>query len=565
MIREGLSPPVSRARAPRAAIVTIALVACGACAEAPKPAPSNPPRVDVQYEPAEKPAPAPTAGASAGPTASARAGLPEPMPTYWKDKDPAQLIHAPPPPAPAELVLPKVDRWKLKNGLEVIVVARKDLPVVSFSIAVKAGGYDEEKGKTLGVSDFTAEMLRKGTRTRSADDISGAVDFVGAALDTTSSNESSSAGCSALSKDTKLCLDLLADILLHPTFPEAEMADVRDQLLAAVNGRYDNPAELAGAHFDNLLFGEKHPDGWVLTPEDVQKITREQLVTFWKTYYRPNNAILAVAGDVDTSRLRGEIDRAFGSWEKGDVPARPDFKVPEVRSTRVLLVDRPDLTQATIVFGHGGIRHADPAFYAVTLMDYVLGGSDFSSRLMMEVRTKRGLTYGIGSSFGASLYQGAFRVSASTKNSSVWEALVAAVDEIRRMKADGPTPEELDKAKGYFAGSYPFKLQGADGIAASIVGAELHGLGIDHVRDLPLRLAAVSTAQAKDAAARFLDPDAMWVVIVGRAAEIEPQLAKSGLRYDKIDFKDPISYATRARLRKQQQQQAHPVLPTPPP
>jgi zinc protease len=519
--------------------------ALATCGEAPKPPPSNPAHVDVQYEPTDKPAP--NAPAPPRPPVAA---APAPMPTYWKDKDPSQLFHAPPPPAPAELALPKVDRWKLKNGLEVIVVARKDLPVVSFSIAVKSGGYDEEKGKNLGVSDFTAEMLRKGTRTRTADDISNAVDSVGAALDTQSSNESSSAGCSALSKDAKLCLDLLADIMLRPSFPEAEMADVRDQMLAALNGRYDNPGELAAAHFDNLLFGEKHPDGWILAPEDVQKITREQLVTFWKTYYRPNNAILAVAGDVDPARLRGEIDHAFGAWEKADVPPRPAFKIPDLKATRVLLVDRPDLTQATIVFGHAGISHADPDWYAVTLMNYVLGGSDFSSRLMMEVRTKRGLTYGIGSSFGASLYEGAFRVSASTKNSSVWEALVAAVDELRRMKAEGPTPEELDKAKGYFAGSYPFKLQGADGIAASIAGAELHGLGIEHVRDLPLRLAAVSAAKAREAAGKWLQPDGLWVVIVGRAADIEPQIAKSGLRYEKIDFKDPISYAARARLRK---------------
>src|SRR5262249_24764037 len=153
--------------------------------------------------------------------------------------------------------------------------------------------------------------------------------------------------------------------------------------------------------------------------------------------YRPNNAILAVAGDVDVPRLRAQLTQAFGRWERAAVPERSPFKVPELKATRMLLIDPPDLTQATLVFGHRGIRHAAPHWYAVTLMNSVLGGSDFSSRLMTEGRAKRGLTYGISSSFGATVDEGAFRVSASTRNESAWEALVAAVDEIRRMKQEG--------------------------------------------------------------------------------------------------------------------------------
>ena len=541
-----------------ASLGTILVCAALGCATtksgAPGPA-SNAPAIEVRYEPADKTMPT---GARAPAVAAATAGE---LPTYWKDR--TDLYQAPPPPVPAELRLPKVDRWQLKNGLEVVVVARHDLPVASFSIAVKAGGYDEEKGKTLGVADFTASMLRKGTRSRSADQISGAIDFVGGQLETQASAESSVAGCSSLSKDTRLCVDLLSDILLRPSFPEAEMAEVRDQVMASLAARYDNPHELASEHFDNLLFGEKNPDGWVLMPEDVQKITRADLVTFWKTFYRPNNAILAVAGDVDPARLRVELDKAFGAWEKAAVPARVEPKVPVVTSTRILLVDRPDLTQSTLVFGHPGIKHVDPAWYAVTLVNYVLGGSDFSSRLMTEVRSRRGLTYGIGSSFGAPLYQGAFRVSASTKNSSVWDALLAAVGELRKMKADGPSAGEIAKAKGYYAGSYPFKLQGAGEIAGSIVAAELHGLDVAYVKELPVRLSAVGPPEAKEAARKWLEPDALWVVIVGRASDIEPQLAKTGLPYERIDFKAPISYAARARLRRQQEKEAHPVLAPP--
>jgi zinc protease len=168
---------------------------------------------------------------------------------------------------------------------------------------------------------------------------------------------------------------------------------------------------------------------------------------------------------------------------------------------------------------------------------------------MTEVRAKRGLTYGIGSTFGASMYEGAFRVSASTKNATAWDALAASVAELRRMKAEGPTAIELAKAKGYYAGSYPFNLQTADGVASNIVAAELHGLGLPYVRQFPVRIAAVSMQEARDAAANWLNPDNLWVVIVGRGAEVEPQIAKTGVPYERIDFKAPISYLARAKLR----------------
>jgi zinc protease len=222
-----------------------------------------------------------------------------------------------------------------------------------------------------------------------------------------------------------------------------------------------------------------------------------------------------------------------------------------LKTTRVLIVDKPDLTQTTIMLGHRGIRHADPMWFPATLMNYVLGGSDFSSRLMTDVRAKRGLTYGISSSFGASLYDGAFVVSASTKNENVWQALVATVNQIRKMRNEGPTAEELAKGKGYYAGSYPFELQTAAGVAGAIVGAELHGLDLDYVQKFSLKMAAVEEAQAKEAAGTLLDPDNMLVVVVGKGDAIEPQIAPTGLRYERIGFKEPISRATRAKVRKQ--------------
>jgi zinc protease len=466
---------------------------------------------------------------------------------YWANR--GDLIRPPPPPMAEELPLPGIARWRLDNGLDVIVVPRRDLPVVSFSVAIRAGSYDEEKDRTQGVADFTAAMLRKGTATRTADEISQAIDFIGGSLDAGASMQSSTAGCTSLTKDAPLCLDLLADVLLRPTFPEAEMAEVRDQVLAALGARHDDPHQLAAEHFDNFFFGEDHPDGWVLEPAHVKRITRAQLQAFWQSTYRPNNAILAIAGDVDAATMRAQIERLFGAWQAGPVLPRPAdrLRLPEHRGTRVLLVDKPDLTQATLMFGSRGLRHTDRDWYAATLVNYVLGGSDFSSRLMIEVRAKRGLTYGIGSSFGATLYEGAFRVSAATRNESAVEAFSVAVDEIRKMKRAGPTAVELAKAKGFYAGSYPLGLESAAGVARNIVAAELHGLGLDYVRRLPLRLSAVALAQAQAAALERLDPDNLSVVVVGKAEAIEPQLAAAKLPFERVDFRAPIGAAARSK------------------
>jgi zinc protease len=521
------------------------LFAAASCAGTkPKP-PGSVASIDVEYED--------------NPTAAKKKAAPGPdADAYWQDpKVKAALIQAPPPPQATPITLPGVERWTLKNGLQVVVVVRKNLPVVSFGVAIKAGGYDEEKGATLGVADFTASMLRRGTegngkaKKRDADEISRTIDFVGGSLEAGAGLESTSASCSVLTKDSGLCVDLLADILLHPSFPEKEMAEVRDQMLAGLAARYDSPYELATEHFDNLLFGEKNPRGWVLMPEDVQAITRDKLVAFWKTFYRPGNALLAIAGDVDVAKLRPQLEKAFGGWAKGAVPPRPAFKMAALKTTRVLVVDKPDLTQATILLGHRGLRHADPMWFPATLMNYVLGGSDFSSRLMTEVRAKRGLTYGISSSYGATLYDGAFQVSASVKNENVWQALVATVGQLRKMKNEGPTAAELAKGKGYYAGSYPFELQTAANIANSIVGAEMHGLDIGYVTDFAVRMAAVDEQQAKEAAGTLLDPDNLLVIVVGKGDVVEPQLTPTGLRVERINFKDPISHAARAKQRKQ--------------
>jgi zinc protease len=508
-------------------LVLVVVVALTGCARAP----ASPPVIPAALAPQRALSPAGSPAAPTGPDLS-----------YWQNR--RDLIRAPPPPPARPLELPAIERWKMPSGLDVMVVPRKDPPVVTVAMTVRAGLYDEQR-RSLGVSTFTAEMLRKGTRRRTADQIAELIDAAGGSLTTAAASERSGVECTVLSKDTELCLDLVADLLLNATFPEQEMGEVRDALLGSIKQRYDDPHLLAEAHFDNLLYGDDHPEGWVPMPEDIQRLTRADLLRFWRAYYRPNNSLLVVAGDVDLAGLRRSLDRRLGAWQGGPIPPRREPVIPPHQGRRFVLVDKDDLTQSTLLFGHAGIKHSAPDWYAATMANYALGGSDFSSRLMVEVRARRGLTYGISSTFGASLYQGAFEVDAATRNETAWAALSASLEELRRMKAEGPSAEELAKARGFYAGSTPFNLQSVASLADSIATAELHGLGVSYVRDLAVRLAAVDLPQARAAAAAHLFPDDVIVVIVGKGAAVAPQLEKAGVTFERVDYRAPISATAR--------------------
>ena len=289
-----------------------------------------------------------------------------------------------------------------------------------------------------------------------------AIDFVGGSLDAQATNEATNAGCSSLSKDAKLCLDLLSDILLHPSFPESEMGEVRDEMLAAIAARFDNPHALANAHFENQLFGEKHPDGWMLAAEDVRKITRESLEEFWKTFYRPNRAILAVAGDVDAgeaARRHREGVRRLGAWQGAG--ARPTWYDPQIAATRILLVDRPDSTQATIVLGHAGDQARRSALVRRDADELRAG----RVRLLVapDDRGARQAGPHLRHRFivrRARCTRGPSASPARRRTRRTWEALLASVNEIRRMKAEGPTAGGAGQGQGLLRRQLP--VQAAD-------------------------------------------------------------------------------------------------------
>lgn len=450
------------------------------------------------------------------------------------------LIKAPPAAPPAKVTLPKIERYELPNGMKVLLVPSRDLPVVSFQMAVGAGAGQETRDKR-GLADFTAAMLPKGSKKKNAEQIADAIDFVGGSLVAGADYEVTQVSCEVLARHTATCLELLPEVVTAPAFDAAAADEVRQQLHGAIRQRRDDPATLAQEHFENMLWGEEHVRGWPVTGGTIDAIGVEDLRAWHAAWYRPNNTILAVAGDFDPAQMKTQLAKAFGGWKRAELPKLPSYKEPELDGVRVRLVDRADLTQSHILVGHLGIAHTDPAYMPTLLMNWALGGGGFSSRLMKAVRAEGGKSYGATSAFDRYKTRGAFLASTFTRTDQTAATLKIVLGELATMQGKGPSEAELADAKSNIAGGYPLEFQSSGAVARALLGAELHGLGDDWVREFPVRVSSVTLADARAAAKVQLQPKDLVVVIVGNAKAVGPQLEKMGLEYERVGWLDPVS------------------------
>lgn len=456
----------------------------------------------------------------------------------WADSE--KLLPAPTAQTPSALELPTIERFTLRNGLPVMVIKSSRLPVVGMQLAIKTGEADEPRDKR-GLAQLTALMLSRGTRLRSATKIADSIDYVGGSLQANAGLETTLVSCTARSSSLRTCATLLSDITVNPTFPAGEIDEVRRRLHAVVRQRKDDAGQLAGAHFLNALWGDEHPRGWPMSSRTIDAIQRGDMVTWHRRWFAPNNAILAVAGDVDVKKLRFELDRVFRWWPKRKVPTRAAASPPAPGGLKIRLVDKPGQTQSHIRLGHIGISHKDPAFLDHVVFNYILGGGGFSSRLMKVIRSEQGKTYGASSRFERYLSRGAFFASTFTRSAETMPTVQLLIAEWAKMKAQGPTADEVGDAITHLAGSYGTRFESASDVVGAVLAAELHGLGEAYVREYPVRVARVTRESAGKAAAATLDTKNLVLVIVGDAQVVGPQLDKMGLPYDKVSHLEPIA------------------------
>jgi zinc protease len=299
---------------------------------------------------------------------------------------------------------------------------------------------------------------------------------------------------------------------------------VRRETLSGILAAKDNPEAVAEKAFAPLVFGP-HPyarpvEGLEST---VPTLTREEAVAFHRAYYRPNNAVLVLVGDLTPRDARRAAKTAFGEWERNAIPPTSVPSIPALRERRVELIDK-DLTQATVVLGHVGIARMDPDFYAATVMNYILGGGGFASRLMTRIRDNEGLVYGISSGFDAKRFPGSFSVGLQTKTESAPAAVRAVLEEIAKIRSEGVTASELEGAKSYLAGSFPLRYETNSRLAGLLGMVELYGLGLTYFEDYPKKIRAVTLEDVRRVATRRLDPARYVLVVVGRTKEIAAAL-----------------------------------------
>lgn len=410
-----------------------------------------------------------------------------------------------------------VKRTILPTGLTVLHVERHNLPIVTVTLLIKASPFNEPPDKA-GLANLTAELLTEGTKKRKAKEISEEIEFIGASLDSSAGSDFSTLRLSVLKKDIEKGFEILSDVLLNPTFLEEEIKRLKEMIKGNLRQSEEDPSFVADKTFRKAVYGD-HPYGRLITgtPETIDKITREDLTRFHTEYYRPNNAILSIVGDITEAEVKGIIERYLGEWEPREIPS-VNKSIDIIKRKNVILIDK-DLTQANIIIGHKGMERENPDYYAVSVMNYILGGGGFSSRLMQTVRDEMGLAYDINSQFDSMKNGGFFRVEVQTKNESANKVIEEVLKQINRIKKEPVSDQELEDAKAYLTGSFPRRFDTNKKIAEMLVAIEYYNLGLDYIDRYPEYIKSITKDDIIKVAEKYLDVENFVLIVVARQSE----------------------------------------------
>ncbi len=418
-----------------------------------------------------------------------------------------------PAPAPARI---EVHRETLSNGMVLQVVSRPALPIVTVEMGFLAGANNDPAEKP-GIAGLTAAMLTEGAAGKSATDIADAIEFVGGSLQAGADRDLATVGLSVLSRDLPMGMGLLADVVRRPDFAADEFNRVKKEVRSAIQADEDNPGAVAAKAFDAALFGD-HPYGRPVngTLESVDAIGRNDLVAFHSRHYTPDNAVLSFVGDVTPEQAHALAVEVFGDWRAQAAPAPAPPAPKPLTGTRLVTIDK-NVAQANVILGHLGLTRDNPDFYPVVLMNYILGGGGFTSRVVKAVRDDQGLAYSVGTGFHARKLSGAFSASFQTRNDSANQAIQSVLAEIRRIRNEPVTEQELSEAKSYLTGSFPLRLDTNRKTAHLLTFIKTYGLGLGYFNDYIERVNQVTVQDIQRVAQTYLHPDQMvWVVVANQ-------------------------------------------------
>jgi zinc protease len=434
---------------------------------------------------------------------------------------------------------PKLQRASLANGLKIILAERHSLPLVNLNLQLGAGSAADQFA-VPGTARLTMEMLDEGTKRRNALQISDELESLGAKLSTGSDLDSSSVSLSALTATLDPALDVFADVILNPAFPEADFERLQKQALARIQREKTEPFNMALRVFPRLLYGSGHayanPMTGSGTEQSVAGLKRADLHKFHDAWFKPNHATLIVVGDASLKEITPRLEHLFGQWKPGPVPAKNIEAVAQQPRTAVCLIDRPGSLQSLIFAGHVAPPKANPDEIAIETMNTVLGGS-FTSRMNMNLREQRRWSYGSGTWFWAAQGQRPFIIYAPVQSDKTKEAMVEADKELRGILGKQPvTEEELDKAQKTQTLSLPGSWETDEAVLDLMAQVVRFGLPDDYFATYAGKVRSLSLADVTGAAQKTLHPDQLVWVVVGDRAKVERGIRELG--WGKIQLLD---------------------------
>jgi zinc protease len=443
----------------------------------------------------------------------------------------------PRPLSPRPVNFPPYEVRTLPNGLQIVVVPHHEQPAVSIRLLIQSGSAYDPPGKS-GVANLMASLLDQGTTTRSAAQIADTIDYIGGALSTGAGTDLTFLNAIVMKDSFPVGLDLLSDIARNPAFDPAEIERQRQQALSNLQVNYEDPDYIASTVFDRLVYGF-HPYGMPTggTPETFRQISRDDIREFHRRYFAPNNALMAIVGDVTTQEAFTAAERVFVKWERHPIEV-PVFSEPPKPTRRVIVIDKPDAVQTEIRAGHLGIQRKHRDYMSVNLAIKILGGEG-ANRLYRVLRTDRGLTYGASADMEAFRDAGDFVAETDTRSEATGDVLRLMVEQFFQLQREQPGDRELQDAQAYLTGSFPLTIETPDSIATHVLNALVYGLSLDELQTYRDRVNAVNAEDVYRVARYYLQPDRLSVVIVGNASAFREQLPRAGFdRYEVIPLSD---------------------------
>lgn len=453
---------------------------------------------------------------------------------------------APQPLEPVPFNIPSPFETKLSNGLRVVVVEDRRLPLVSFRLAFFSGDAVDPNGHT-GLTTAMVSLMTEGTENYSSREFAEKIERLGAGLNVSSSDDFTIVSSSALAMYSDDLLDLMSEVVFRPTFPEEELDLYRRNTLENLKFQRSQPNFLANERVARILYG-KHPYSRVSpTPAEVEGVSREDLIKLHRLRLIPNNAVFVAVGDVDRQELIATLEVKFGDWSTGDVATAPVPEIPHRDARTITIVDRPGSAQSNIVLANRSSKRDTPDYFPLIVMNQVLGAGA-SSRVFMNLREEKGYTYGAYTRLDMKKLAGDFEATAEVRTAVTDDSLKEFFYELERIRVDLVSDEELADAKNYLTGVFPLRAETQEGLTGLIVSQQLNGLESDYLQTYRDKVNAVTAADVLRVANENIKPDTIAIVIVGDAGEVLPQVSGYATSVEVFDTdgnaKDLLDYAT---------------------